>query len=29
MPNGNSVVTMKISMHQAVRDDNYRYITEN
>lgn len=29
MPNGNSVVTMKISMHQAVKDDIYRYITEN
>lgn len=29
MPNVNSVVTMKISMHQAVRDDIFRYITED
>lgn len=29
MPNGNSVVTMKLSMYQPVRDDIYRYITSD
>ncbi|RTX93317.1 DUF3427 domain-containing protein, partial [Staphylococcus saccharolyticus] len=27
MPNGSSVVTMRLSMQTSVRDDIYRYIT--
>lgn len=27
MPNGNSVVTMHLSMNTSIRDDIYRYIT--